>query len=346
MQRAENTLPRDSAALLTPAGVGAIAVVRISGPGVSKFLARCFSARAVEERCVHGTLSTGDRIIDDPVVVVSDNGQVAEINLHGGQWVVQACLDLAREHGFEIVDSIPDSSADLIEQEMLAALPLARTGQAIRLLLDQPRRWRQFLQQPADAQATAADSMISNQSLHWMLHPPKVAIAGQANVGKSTLANQLFGQERSITADLPGTTRDWVGDIANLDGLPILLIDTPGLRHSSDAIEQSAIAMSREQIAGADLVLVVLDLTRPLPPQREILDRYPKKLAIVNKSDLPAVWDIQSINAIHTVAVRGEGLDAIRHAIQSEFIRKTDDLPMWWSQRQRSFLLELQSPHP
>lgn len=338
---------RNSAALLTPTGVGAIAVVRIVGPGVATFLRDCFSARAVEGRCVHGTLRADDQVIDDPVVVLSGDGHIADINLHGGQWVVQACLDLARAHGFEIVPTLPNPASDPIEHEMLASLPLARTEQAIRLLLDQPRRWKEFRARPAADQTLLIPSILADQSLYWMLNPPKVAIVGEANVGKSTLANQLFGQERSITADLPGTTRDWVGDFANLDGLPIMLIDTPGLRHSSDSIEQSAIARSGEQIAGADLVLVVLDPTRPLPPQREILDRYPKTLAIVNKSDLPAVWEIQSIEAIHTVAVRGEGMEHVRRCIRDRFVTSAIEiLPNWWTKRQRDLLMEFQTLSP
>src|SRR6185503_2714425 len=96
----------------------------------------------------------------------------------------------------------------------------------------------------------------------WMLHPPRVAIVGEANVGKSTLANQLFAQERSITADLPGTTRDWVGEVANVDGLPVTLVDTPGVRETADEVEREAIARSGEQVAAADLILLVLDATR------------------------------------------------------------------------------------
>ena len=123
-------------------------------------------------------------------------------------------------------------------------------------------------------------------SLDRLLGLPRVAIAGAANVGKSTLANQLFAQERSITADRAGTTRDWVGDVANVDGLAVMLLDTPGLRATGDPIERTAIARSRPQIEAADLVLLVLDAARPLEPeQRPLLDAFPDALRIANKAD-------------------------------------------------------------
>ena len=96
-----------------------------------------------------------------------------------------------------------------------------------------------------------------------LLNPATVAIVGPPNVGKSTLANALFGQERSIVADIPGTTRDWVGGTADLAGLPVVLVDTPGQRVTSDAIEREAIALSRTPIASADLILMVSDATQP-----------------------------------------------------------------------------------
>src|SRR5260370_980944 len=79
------------------------------------------------------------------------------------------------------------------------------------------------------------------------------AVAGLPNVGKSTVANQLFAEERSITADVAGTTRDWVGEIANIDGLAVVLVDTPGIREASDPIEKVVIERSDTELRGADL---------------------------------------------------------------------------------------------
>src|SRR5205814_1112634 len=147
-----------------------------------------------------------------------------------------------------------------------------------------------------------------------------VAIIGPANVGKSTLANQLFGQERSITADVPGTTRDWVGEIANIDGLAVMLVDTPGHRQTADPIEQAAITASGEQIAGADLVVVVLDRSVPLGGETTgMIDAFVYPIIVANKADLPAAWDEEGLNAIATVASEGRGVDELRLKIRRRF---------------------------
>src|SRR4051794_34435589 len=108
---------RNRAALLTPSGAGAIAVVRLSGPAVIDFLARHFSKPVAPYRCVHGTLHDGTRVTDDPVVVLHDHG--IDINLHGGEWVVRECLELARRAGFEIVEApaMLSDTNEIIEQE-------------------------------------------------------------------------------------------------------------------------------------------------------------------------------------------------------------------------------------
>src|SRR5205814_10504480 len=126
---------------------------------------------------------------------------------------------------------------------------------ALRTLLAQPRAWKGVIDDQ-NLGRHELERIASDKTLHYLLHPPRVAIVGAPNVGKSTLANQLFAQERSITADLPGTTRDWVGEIANLDGLVVQLVDTPGIRDTSDAIERQAIDRSRHQIEQADLVVL------------------------------------------------------------------------------------------
>jgi tRNA modification GTPase len=355
------------AALLTPSGAAAIAVVRLRGPQVTQFLARHFSRPARPGRCVHGNLIDGERVIDDPVVVLSEDGWTVDINIHGGAWVVRECLDLARREGFEIVGpgaGLLDSEGE-IEREMLEALPLAQTEQALRMLLAQPQQWARLfgnaerqarVESPKQADVTSAglvqgkvrpeelQPMIDDRCLWWMLHPPTVAIVGIPNVGKSTLANCLFGQPRSITADVPGTTRDWVGDWANIDGLPVHLRDTPGQRESANPIERAAIDQSQAQIASADLVIVVLDPTQSLEPaQSQILPRYKAAITVINKTDLPCVWNAGSVQGVPIVATTGLGVDALRDAIRARFdgTDMTPERPRWWTQRQHDHLQRL-----
>lgn len=315
------------AMLLTPAGGGAIAVIRLCGDAVPRFLARRLSRPAEEGRLVHAELRDGDRVIDD-VLVHRLGDRCVDLNVHGGPWVVRSVLELAGRDAFVVTsDTSTREGEDELEREVLAAVPLARTEQTLRILFAQPRAWRNI--DPADH-----PRMLADRSLSHLLNPPRVAIVGIPNVGKSTLANQLFAQERSITADLPGTTRDWVGHFANVDGLPVTLVDTPGQRDTTDPIERQAIAVSRPVIDGADLVLVVLDPTQPLPLQQELLDRHPHALPILNKSDrglLPVP------RAIPTVATTGHGVDALRLAIRRQFGCEdlTPGRPRIWTDRQR-----------
>lgn len=351
----EASRPDNIAAKLTPAGAGAIAVVRIAGPRVADFLRRHFSARPAIGRCVHGALADETRALDDPVVVLLPGGG-ADINLHGSPYIVRATLELLEREGFTIEKEMAPEGQSAVERLMNGSIPPARTELALRALLAQPSAWEKFAARsgfdpwqadppPAPPEAPGElQEIIADQTLLRLLHPPTVAIVGAANVGKSTLANHLFGQERSITADVPGTTRDWVGEIANIEGQPILLLDTPGQRESADAIEQAAIARSRPPIAAADLVTLVLDVTRPLSPEQEpLLAAHPKALVVANKVDGPWAWDPHALAKVQTTATSGDGVASLRQAILSRLnIQNIQiDRPRWWTPAMRAKLEEV-----
>lgn len=346
------------ALLLTPPGTAAIAVVRLVGPKVEPFLQQFFSAKPQLSRPIHGTLREQDRILDDPVVVLIDS-RCADMNLHGGVWVIHSVLDLARRNGFEVVDHLslplPDDALD--EQEMLpreveSHLPLARTEPGVRALLAQTSAWRMLQRSfpalsPAEQQSFI-EQCLADHALHYLLHPPTIAIIGSPNVGKSTLANQLFAQARSIIADLPGTTRDWVGDIANIDGLPVLLIDTAGIHQTQDPLEQAAIDQSIRQAQAADLVLIILHAARrPGVHEQRLLDHYPQALRVINQSDQPPGWDPAALNPLYTIATTGSGIDLLRRRIAAHFQCDSPDLsrPRWWTRRQKQILTD-SSNHP
>ena len=359
--------------LLTPPAPAAIAVVRLIGPLVQPFLAAHFSKPPRINRPTHANLCDADTILDDPVIVLLEDGNVADINLHGGPWIIRSVLDLARREGFSIVTDpqspdapIPLEAVDgvnLLEREVNAHLPLARTELAARVLLNQPAAWSALIDrvtprpgeeahlarwlQRAEAIKSELHGILEDNSLHWLLHPPRVAIVGAPNVGKSTLANRLFAQERVITADLPGTTRDWVGEIANLDGLAVMLVDTPGIRQTTDAIEAQAIAASGEQIKAADLVVVVLDATRPLEgEQAAVLEAHSDALRVVNKIDQPPAFDLNLVHGPRTIGTTGVGTDDLRHEIRSRFGLPPgfdEKWPRWWTPRQKIVLEESQA---
>lgn len=347
----------DAAILLTPPGAAAIAVVRLVGPGVAGFLSRYFDRPIAPARCVHGTLrdERGD-VLDDPVIVFSPDGPFADVSLHGGAWVVQSVVNLAERAGFtrglaSAACAPAIEACGTLEREVLTDVPLARTELALRTLLAQPQAWANLQARAVSAPdgpglVAELSRSLADRSLVHLLHPPHVAIVGPPNVGKSTLANCLFAQERSITADLAGTTRDWVGEIANVDGLAVLLVDTPGLRQTSDPLEGEAIRRSSAEVARADLVVLVLDATRPWSAEDDaLLAAHPQALRVINKADRPAAWAPDLPDAIRTVATTGAGVDTLRRMILNRFgcHDLVPDRPQVWTDRQRQIVERAQT---
>lgn len=317
--------------ILTPPGVAAIAVVRLCGELVIPFCARHLTRVPRIGGCVHTQLRDGDEVIDDPVVVQVDSRTI-DLSLHGGVWVIEKVVELARREGF--VDEEPSHPPD-IESEVERDLPHALTAETIRLLLYQPTAWRQMLAEQDTQQMRQA---LEDRSLQTLLNPPVVVIVGAPNVGKSTLANCLFGRQRSITADLPGTTRDWVGEQVNLNGLVVTLVDTPGWRPTDDPIEAQAIRQSGQVVERASLILEVLDATQPL------VRRFPQAhYTILNKCDKVQTRTDTGGSYIRISAKTGEGVTELVRSILTHF--GCDDLtetyPRCWTERQRMFLKTL-----
>jgi tRNA modification GTPase len=118
----------------------------------------------------------------------------------------------------------------------------------------------------------------------------KTVIAGRPNVGKSSLLNRLLGEERAIVTPIPGTTRDFIEEAIRIEGLPIRLTDTAGIRDAENMIEQKGVEQVWEKLAGADAVIFLLDGSEELSGEdRDLLESVEKKKCIVaiNKSDLP-----------------------------------------------------------
>ena len=119
------------------------------------------------------------------------------------------------------------------------------------------------------------------------------AIVGRPNVGKSTLLNAILAEERAIVTPIPGTTRDTVEEVVEVEGIPVRVIDTAGLRPPTDAVEEEGVRRAARAIDRADLVLLLLDRSCPLTPDDQaLLDRGWKKpvILVLNKSDLPPAF--------------------------------------------------------
>jgi tRNA modification GTPase len=144
-----------------------------------------------------------------------------------------------------------------------------------------------------------------------------LAIVGKPNAGKSSLFNRLLGQDRAIVTEIPGTTRDTISETASIQGVPVRLLDTAGVRESDDPVESQGIERTRRALADADLTLVVLDLSRPLEAaDHELLAAAStgRHLIAANKCDLPPRANIVS-GAIPVSALTGEGFDALTERI-------------------------------
>jgi len=156
-----------------------------------------------------------------------------------------------------------------------------------------------------------------------------LAIVGRPNVGKSSLFNRLVERERAIVTATPGTTRDLVTETVSLGGIPLNLIDTAGIRHSTDEAESIGIRKSYEALSEADLVLVVLDSTQEISAEdKELLQVCLSRcgLVVANKTDL-APDAIESLGeppkVFKTSAVTGEGIDALRKGILEKVAGRT-----------------------
>lgn len=118
----------------------------------------------------------------------------------------------------------------------------------------------------------------------------RASILGRPNVGKSSLLNQLLGRDRAIVSQTPGTTRDTIEETANVRGIPIVFVDTAGLRDSSEEIERAGIKRSRDSAQKSEILLHVLDASKPLPSEDVLLFeefQNRKRIFVLNKNDLP-----------------------------------------------------------
>lgn len=165
--------------------------------------------------------------------------------------------------------------------------------------------------------AGAKDGRVLREGLRTVL-------VGRPNVGKSTLLNALLAEERAIVSDIPGTTRDTLEEVLTVKGIPLILVDTAGIRETEDAVEQIGVSRSKKQLAQADLTILLIDGSDEVTQEdKELFSQVAERpfLVVVNKTDLAARFDVQALTGGHEATVvaisarTGEGMEALTEAI-------------------------------
>lgn len=200
-----------------------------------------------------------------------------------------------------------------------------------------------------------ADSLIASYEQGKVIRDGvSVIIAGKPNVGKSSLLNTLLKEKRAIVTSVPGTTRDLIEEVVNIQGLPVKLLDTAGIRNSEDLVEREGVALALERIPSADLVLFMLDSSRLFDEDdRKVADSLAgcRVVVVLNKSDLSPLLDLppdlQAIPSVSVSTSTGEGIEGLKKVISDIFLHgkavDSREYVLLTKARQRDVLLSLSS---
>ena len=326
---------RSTAAVLTPAGRGAVATIEWRGDvallDASPALFRAANGNPMAQQPVGRTVfgAWGRDVAEDVVVCRVDESRL-EIHCHGGAAAVNRILDDLRGLGAEVVtaSSLNVWSPHRLDAECFDVLTRTTTLRTADLVMQQAhgalRRAIESIRQTvggAEAEATVVERL--DALLEWssfgrhLAEPWSVVLAGRPNVGKSSLMNALVGYARSIVYDQPGTTRDLLTAETAFSGWPLRFFDTAGLRDTVDPIESAGIARTRVATVEADLVVLLLDSS--VPPTAEdfhLLSTLPAALVVAHKCDLPDRWgSAMPSGAIAVSSREGHGVDGLLTAI-------------------------------
>jgi tRNA modification GTPase len=320
---------------LTPPGRGAVATLRVEGAGAVDAVQAGFRSRrplvayAVDRPIVgHFGGNSGEE-----VVVRRCADDAVELHCHGGYATVTRIEEALIAGGCRRLPWRDWSAAgqkDSIAADALTALADARTHRTAAILLDQHhgalRRAFDEIRQAIDrhdVEAISRNIKILQDRIDLGKHlvrPWSVVLAGRANVGKSSLINALMGYDRSIVHRAPGTTRDAVTAATAIDGWPVELCDTAGLRHAGDVVEQAGIERTEQRLAQADLAILIFDRGSPWSIEdQSLVERWPAALLVHNKSDLPpAAGDRPA--GLSTSALRNEGVEGLLESIARRLV--------------------------
>ena len=342
-------------ALATAPGIGAIAVIRVSGKGAISLTTSLFRGKNLTQQASHtahfGTLRSAatDTVIDEVVVTVFQSPKsftkedIVEISCHGSEYIIRQILTELTNAGARLAKpgeftqrAFLNGQFDLVQAEAVADVIAADSAASHRAALSQLRggfskQLKDLRQQlidfvalveleldfgEEDVEFAKRDQLRGlMQTIRGVIQPlidsftagnvikngvPTV-IVGKPNAGKSTLLNALLNEDKAIVSDIPGTTRDVIEDELFIDGVRFRLIDTAGLRHTTDTIEAIGVARTRQQMEKATLVLYLFDGTTTTPDElqeiiAELTESSKPYVLVGNKADAVSEATRQTLN--------------------------------------------------
>ena len=364
------------AAISTPSGEGAIALVRVSGADAVAVADKVFRGKEKPSRFASHVqhfgeiLDRADRLIDQVMLAVhraptSYTGEdLVEISCHGGTLVtakvLEACLHAgarAARPGEFTERAFLNGKMDLTQAEAVIDLIRAKTDLALRSATEQLegrlgekiRKIRddlisllahidasidfpeegiapdegETLRGRLDSVREQIEALLATADQGRILREGvRVVIYGATNAGKSSLLNRLLGYDRVIVSETHGTTRDAIEETVNLDGVPIRLLDTAGLRASASELEREGIARTEKSLQLADLRLHIADRNAPRPPHFGETAGDSNEIVILNKSDLPEESDWKNFHAPRISCATGEGLPELQKEILARITKQ------------------------
>jgi tRNA modification GTPase len=334
-----STCTRNIAARLTPAGRGAVAVIGLRGTWLGGLQELPFQSAAPRDLSVmplrRMCYGRWGRNAAEEVVLCRVDDTVCEIQCHGGVAAVERILHDLQQLGYQTVsaEEFAQQRRDRWSAEFDHLLAAALTVRTASFLVEQQqrgfvaaaRRWEALAASPGERDQVTEEIATA---LSWakfgghLTTPWSVVLTGRPNVGKSSLINALLGFERALVSPLPGTTRDVVQAVTALEGWPVQLADTAGIRATAEGLERDGIVLAEEQLAAADLVLVVLDGSAPLTAaDLTILQQHPHAVVVCNKADLPRdPWHSFPKAALAVSSINGTGLIELQTAIVQRLV--------------------------
>ncbi len=361
------------AAIASPPGMGAVGLIRVSGPEaftrVSLCLAKGQDAARIPDRYAKLTTildKSGDPV--DEVLMTCFHGpksytgeDTVELACHGGMLVMKRVLERLLDAGIELASAgefsqraFMNGKMDLTQAEAVMDLISAQTDLAMRAAheqlqgtlgneseairgevlgiaahieayIDFPEEdintdtQSALLERLADARSHISKLLDTAEQGRILREGVRTVIFGSPNAGKSSLLNRLLGYERAIVSDVEGTTRDTVEEVVNLQGIPVRLIDTAGMRDSEDLVEVQGVKRTRDQLGMADLILEVVDGTQACVrhlAEHEVEGRH--HILVINKSDLEEHSDWGAANGVRISCMTGDGLAELSDVIAKE----------------------------